>query len=208
MLNMFARASVSRATDPIGVWLVNRGVAPNVVTVIGTAGAVSGSLWFFPRGELLVGTFVVWGFAMLDLIDGAMARAKGNGTPFGAVLDATCDRIADGALMAGITWWCFVVAGSRATAAAALICLVSAQVISYVKARAEAVGLAADGGLVERPERIILALVGTGLSGFGVPYAIDVALWLLAGLSVVTVFQRFLAVSRSARRTGGSEAVQ
>jgi CDP-diacylglycerol--glycerol-3-phosphate 3-phosphatidyltransferase len=208
MLNMFARASVSRATDPIGTWLVRRGVEPNAVTMIGTAGVVFGSLWFFPRGQLLAGTFVVWGFAMLDLIDGAMARAKGNGTPFGAVLDASCDRIADGALLAGVTWWCFVVAGNNATAAAALICLVSAQVISYVKARAEASGLAADGGLVERAERIILTLVGTGLQGFGVPYAVDVALWLLATLSVVTVVQRFLAVSRSARATGGSEAVQ
>lgn len=208
MLNMFARASISRATDPIGAWLVRRGVAPNVVTVIGTAGAVFGSLWFFPRGQLLAGTFVVWGFAMLDLIDGAMARAKGNGTPFGAVLDASCDRIADGAMLAGVTWWCFVVADNHATAAAALICLVSAQVISYVKARAEASGLAADGGLVERAERIILTLVGTGMQGFGVPYAVDVALWLLAALSVVTVVQRFLAVSRSARATGGSEAGQ
>jgi CDP-diacylglycerol---glycerol-3-phosphate 3-phosphatidyltransferase len=168
-------------------------------------GAVAGSLWLFPTGHLLAGTFVVWGFAMFDLLDGAMARAKGGGTRFGTVLDATCDRIADGALLAGVTWFEFVVAGNRPAAAAALVCLVLAQVISYIKARAEATGLAADGGLVERAERLIITLVGAGLSGFGLPYALEAALWLLVGLSLVTVAQRIAAVWRSARETTGAE---
>lgn len=198
MLNIFARASVSRVTDPIGAWLVRGGLSPNAVTVIGTAGAVAGSLWLFPTGHLLAGTLVVWGFAMFDLLDGAMARARGSGTRFGAVLDASCDRIADGALMAGISWYCFVVADNLPLAGAALLCMVLAQVIPYIKARAEASGLTADGGLVERAERLIIALVGTGLVGFGVPYALHVALWLLVGLSLVTVVQRMIAVWRSA----------
>lgn len=205
MLNIFARASVSRVTDPIGAWLVRSGLSPNTMTLIGTAGAVAGSLWLFPTGHLLAGTFVVWGFALFDLLDGAMARAKGGGTRFGTVLDATCDRIADGALLAGITWFEFVVAGNRPAAAAALVCLVLAQVISYIKARAEATGLAADGGLVERAERLIITLVGAGLSGFGLPHALEAALWLLVGLSLVTVAQRIAAVWRSARETTGAE---
>src|SRR5213080_933116 len=110
MLNIFARASVSRVTDPIGAWLVRRGLTPNAMTVIGTVGAVAGALWLFPTGHLLAGTFVVWGFAMFDLLDGAMARAKGSGTKFGTVLDASCDRLADGALLAGVAWYYFVVA--------------------------------------------------------------------------------------------------
>ena len=72
--------------------------------------------------------------------------------------------------------------------------------ISYIKARAEATGLTAEGGAVERAERFIIALVGTGLTGLGVPFAVDVALWLLAVASVVTVVQRMVAVFRSARR--------
>jgi CDP-diacylglycerol--glycerol-3-phosphate 3-phosphatidyltransferase len=199
MLNIFARASVSRVTDPIGAWLVRIGLTPNAMTVIGTLGAVGGSLWFFPRGELLAGTFVVWGFAMLDLLDGAMARAKGHGTRFGAVLDAGCDRIADGALTAGVVWWCSMVQRNNALAAAGLLCLVTGQVIPYIKARAEACGLSADVGVVERAERLIITLVGTGLHGFGVPYAVHVALWLLAVLSVVTVLQRFVAVWQAAQ---------
>jgi CDP-diacylglycerol--glycerol-3-phosphate 3-phosphatidyltransferase len=199
VLNIFARASVSRVTDPIGAWLVKIGLTPNAMTVIGTVGAVAGSIWFFPRGELLTGTFVVWGFAMLDLLDGAMARAKGNGTKFGAVLDSSCDRIADGTLGAAVAWYCLAVAQNMMLGVAALICLVSGQVISYVKARAEASGLHADVGIVERAERLIITLVGTGLVGLGVPYALHVALWGLAVLSVVTVFQRLVAVWQAAQ---------
>ena len=206
MLNIFARASVSRVTDPIGVWLVRLGLTPNAMTYFGTAGAVGFSLWLFPTGHLLAGTFVVWGFMMLDLLDGAMARAKGGGTKFGGVLDSVCDRIADGALLAAIAWYAFEVAESRTLAAAALICLVLGQVVSYIKARAEAAGLTANVGLVERAERLITALVGTGLTGLGVPYAVDIALWLLVAGSVITVVQRIVAVRRSATAITTSEA--
>jgi phosphatidylinositol phosphate synthase len=204
MLNIFARASFNRVTDPVGAWLVRGGLTPNAMTVIGTAGAVAGSVWLFPTGHLLAGTFVVWGFAMFDLLDGAMARAKGGGTAFGTVLDATCDRIADGALLAGITWYALVIEGNRPLAAAALICLVLAQVTSYIKARAEATGLTANVGVVERAERLIITLAGAGLQGFGIPHVLDVALWLLVGLSLVTVAQRLVAVRRSAMTEAGT----
>jgi phosphatidylinositol phosphate synthase len=198
MLNIFARASVSRVTDPIGAVLVRIGLTPNGMTLIGTVGAVGSALWLFPTGHLLAGTFAVWGFVMLDLLDGAMARARGGGTRFGGVLDSTCDRIADGALMASIAWYALENADRPPLGVAALICLVLGQVISYIKARAEAAGLSANVGLVERAERLIIALVGTGLQGFGVPYAVDVALWLLVAGSVITVGQRLVAVHQSA----------
>lgn len=198
MLNIFARASVSRFVEPVGGWLVRAGIGPDVITVIGTAGTVASALWFYPRDQLVVGTIAVAAFVLLDLLDGAVARARGAGTPWGTVLDATCDRIADGAVFAGLTWWCFVVAEDRLLAVAALLCLVSAHVISYIKARAEASGLRADGGVVERAERYIITLLGAGLTGAGVPFALDVALWALAGLQLVTVAQRMLAVRRSA----------
>lgn len=200
MLNIFARPSVSRFLDPVGAWLLRKGVGPDAVTLVGTAGAVASALWFFPRGQLLAGTAGVTFFVLFDLLDGAIARARGYGTPFGAVLDATCDRIADGALFGGLTWWCFGVGGDRPLAVAALVCLVTAQVISYIKARAEATGLTADGGMVERAERLIITLVGAGLTGLGVPFAITLALWLLAALQVLTVAQRLLAVRRSAQQ--------
>lgn len=203
MLNVFARVHVNRAIEPVGRWLVAHGVAPDVVTVLGTVGSVAAALWFLPRNQLFAGTVVITLFVLFDLVDGAMARARGYSTPFGAVLDSTCDRVADGALFAAITWWCLGVGGERGLGVAAMLCLVAGQVISYIKARAEGAGLSADGGLVERAERLIVALVGTGLHGLGVPYALHVALWLLAAASVWTVGQRIVAVHRSARAAAG-----
>lgn len=206
MLNIFARASVSRVTDPIGRVLVRAGLTPNGMTLLGTGAAIACALVFFGQGMLLWATFTVWGFAMLDLLDGAMARARGGGTAYGAVLDATCDRLVDGAVFGGVAWWAFTIAGNERAGAAALVCLVFAQVISYVKARAEASGLSGEGGLVERAERLIIVLVGTGLLGLGVPHAVEVALWLLVVLSVLTLVQRMVAVARAQRAAWSREA--
>jgi CDP-diacylglycerol---glycerol-3-phosphate 3-phosphatidyltransferase len=206
MLNVFARVHVNRVTEPVGRWLVARGVTPDVVTVVGTVGSVAAALWFLPRDQLFAGTVVITFFVLLDLVDGAMARARGYSTPFGAVLDSTCDRVADGALFAGLTWWCLGVGEERALGVAALLCLVAGQLVSYIKARAEGAGLSADGGLVERAERLIVALVGAGLHGLGVPYALHVALWVLAAASVWTVGQRIVAVYRSAQAAAGKAA--
>ena len=199
MLNVFARVHVNRVTEPVARWLVARGVTPDVVTVAGTVGSVAAALWFLPRDELFPAAVVITLFVLFDLVDGAMARARGYSTPFGAVLDSTCDRVVDGALFAGLTWWCLGVGEERVLGIAALTCLVAGQLVSYIKARAEGAGLSAEGGLVERAERLIVALVGTGLHGLGVPYALHVALWVLAAASVWTVGQRIVAVYRSAR---------
>jgi CDP-diacylglycerol--glycerol-3-phosphate 3-phosphatidyltransferase len=203
--NVIARASVGRITDPVGRTLVGWGVPPNLVTAIGTVGSVAAALWFLPRGQLFLGVCVITAFVLLDLVDGAMARAIGPGTPFGAVLDSTCDRLADGALFAALTWWCLRLGDQPHTAVAAMISLVAGLVVSYLKARAEASGLSAQGGLVERAERLILALAGTALEGLGVPGALGVALWLLAVGSVITLGQRLLAVHRSAMASAAAE---
>jgi len=90
-------------------------------------------------------------------------------------------------------------------AAIFFVVLVTSQVISYVKARGEASGFTMVGGLIERPERLILALGGIGLTGLGVPYAIDIALWVLAVGSVYTVIQRLLMAAHSQEATQPSK---
>ncbi|GAA4618589.1 phosphatidylinositol phosphate synthase [Saccharopolyspora hordei] len=199
MLNIFARDSLSRLTNPIGAGLVRLGLSPNAVTLTGTVASAAAALWFFPRGELFVGTVVVAVFLLFDVLDGAMARAGGRASRFGGVLDASCDRLVDGALFGSLVWWSLVVEVDRSRGLGLLICLVSAQVISYVKARAEANGLRADGGLAERAERFLVVLIGTGLHGLGVPYVLDVAVWLLVLLCLITIAQRLATVHRSAR---------
>jgi CDP-diacylglycerol--glycerol-3-phosphate 3-phosphatidyltransferase len=202
MLNILARASVSRVTDPVGAWLVRAGLTPNAMTIVGTVGTAASAAVLFPLDRLFLGSVLVTVFVLFDLLDGSMARTSGQVTKFGTVLDSSCDRIADGVLFGSIAWWALVVEGDRITGAAALVSLVAAQVISYVKARAEGAGLNGDGGLVERAERFIIALLGTTLQGLGVPYAARTALLLLAVLAVITVAQRLLSVQRSARALG------
>jgi CDP-diacylglycerol---glycerol-3-phosphate 3-phosphatidyltransferase len=198
MLSRVARAVSNRVMDPAGRALVRAGVSPDAVTVIGMLGTVAAAVWFLPRGELVAAVVALLAFGLLDLVDGAMARARGGGTKFGEVLDATCDRIGDGAMFAALAWWLIGPAGQPALGVAALICLVAGQIVSYVKARAEAVGLSADVGLAERADRLAVAGLGALLTGLGVPFALAIALWLVAAASVITVVQRLVAVRRAA----------
>lgn len=204
MLSIFGRESVSRVTAPLGRALINTGLTPDAVTLLGTVATVAAAVTLFPSNKLFAGAMVIWLFVMFDMLDGAMARARGGGTRFGAVLDATCDRVADGAIFGSLAWWAAYTEQSRSLVVAALVVLVTSQVISYAKARAEASGLSADGGWIERPDRLVIGLVGAGLTGIGqlldvawLGWSIHVALWVLAAASVVTVFQRVHAVYQS-----------
>ena len=83
------------------------GITPNTITVFGTVGAVTSALVFFPIGWFFTGTMLVWAFVMLDLVDGAVARAGGSTSKFGGVLDSTCDRFADAAVFGAASAWYF-----------------------------------------------------------------------------------------------------
>ncbi|NKY31044.1 phosphatidylinositol phosphate synthase [Nocardia gamkensis] len=204
MLSFFGRETFAKATAPLGRALVGTGLTPDAVTLIGTTASIVAAVTLFPTGHLFWGTMVIWLFVMFDMLDGAMARARGGGTKYGAVLDATCDRLADGAIFAGLAWWAVFHEQHRPLFAATLVVLVTSQVISYAKARAEASGLSADGGIIERPDRLIIVLVGAGFTGIAgywgiewLTYAVHAAMWILAVLSIVTVVQRVLAVRNS-----------
>jgi CDP-diacylglycerol---glycerol-3-phosphate 3-phosphatidyltransferase len=205
VLNIHARAAISRALTPLGASLVRAGVTPDLVTVVGTVGAVTSAVIFFPRGWFFVGTLLVWAFVMLDMVDGAVARAGAGGTVFGAVLDSSSDRIADAAVFATVAWY-YARHGERWMLLAALLCLILGSLTSYIRARAEAAGLTATVGIAERAERLIIVLVGTGLTGLGVPYVLAIALWLLVAASTITVAQRFATVYRQskARQAAGT----
>lgn len=199
-LPFLSRATFAGITTPVARVLLRAGLTADIVTMVGTAGAVLAALTLFPTGQLFAGTLVVWFFVHFDMVDGAMARQSGGGSAFGAVLDATCDRISDGAVFCGLAWWAAFGLDDPPLVVATLICLVTSQVISYIKARAEASGLRGDGGYIERPERLIIVLVGAGLSGlpvFPLPWALPVAMWLLAVASLITCAQRLHTVRTS-----------
>ena len=200
MLGINARPKVAKVLAPVVTRLARSGVTPDMVTLTGTLGSIAAAVFGIGTGHLFWGAVAVTLFVLLDLLDGALARARGGGSLFGAVLDSTGDRASDAAIFASLAWWFSGRGDDRLLVLLALICLVLGVLTSYVKARAEGVGLSADVGIVERTERLILVLVGTGLSGLGVPYAMHVALWLLLVGSAITVGQRFVAVRRAGRR--------
>jgi len=190
---------VRTAFDPLGRSLVRAGVPADAVTIAGTAGVVAGSVAFAARGQLVAATVVITLCALLDVLDGSMARARGTASRFGALLDSVMDRVADGAVFACLAWW-LATDGQRLLAAVTLICLVGGQVVSYIKARAEGLGFRCDVGIAERMERLILLGIGALLTGFGVGWGLPAAMWLLAVLTLVTIVQRLEVVRRQAAR--------
>ena len=198
MLGVHGRKPVAVVVEPVARLMIRIGVTPNQLTVVSTTLTILVAVILIPSGHLVWAAILTGLFAAFDMIDGTVARMQGGGTRFGATLDASCDRITDGALFAAITWWLvYTYDAPKSLVVASLVCLVSSQIISYVKARGEASGFTVNGGLIERPERLIISLVGLGLTGFGVPYAIDIALWILAVGSVFTILQRLIIAGRS-----------
>ncbi|HKB29980.1 MAG TPA: CDP-alcohol phosphatidyltransferase family protein [Streptosporangiaceae bacterium] len=197
MLNAL-RPALDRVLLPIGRVLARTGATPNEITVVGTVGVSCGALTLFPTGHLFAGTMVCTVFVLTDMFDGAVARVTGSTGAWGAFLDSTMDRIADAAIFAGLVLWFYAGGHSRLLAGVTLFCLVASLLVSYAKARAEGLGMRCGPGIAERPERLLVGLVATGLSGLGVPYVLTGGLWLIAVASVVTFAQRVLDVRRGA----------
>ncbi|HJE57390.1 MAG TPA: CDP-alcohol phosphatidyltransferase family protein [Nocardiopsis listeri] len=183
---------ISRVTAPLGRSLARIGLTPNIVTIVGAAGVVISALYFYPRGQLYAGSVVITVFALFDMLDGAVARAKDSASAFGAFLDSSLDRIADAAILAGLMWWFVGEGDDPMLAGLTLFCLISGFMVSYIKARAEGLGVNCDVGVAERTERLVIILVAVGLSELGVPYILAGGLWLLAGMSLITILQRLI----------------
>jgi len=204
MLNRYARAFFTKVFTPFARLLVRLGVSPDVVTVVGTLGVCFGALWFYPRGQLLVGTLVITAFVFSDTVDGVMARLSGRSSTWGAYLDSTLDRVGDAAIFGGLVLWYAGDGDQTVLAGLALACLILGSVVSYSKARAEGLGMTANVGIAERADRLVAVLVVTGFVGLGLPQVVlGVVLVLLAVASLVTVFQRMLTVRAQALASKG-----
>lgn len=186
--------------------LLRLGVTPDQVTVVGTVGVVASALWFFPRGQLLIGVLVITAFVFSDLIDGYMARKTGQTSKWGAFLDSTMDRFGDAAIFGGLLLYYASVHAETTLGEPklyvylCLACLVLGSVTSYIRAKAESLGMTAKVGIAERAERLVLILVATGFNGiFGLPILTELALWLLAAASGITVIQRVIVVRQQTK---------
>ncbi|MBT2584366.1 phosphatidylinositol phosphate synthase [Arthrobacter sp. ISL-95] len=207
MLNRHARGFFTSLFTPLARWLLRIGVSPDAVTIAGTAGVILGGLVLYPLGFLWWGSVVVAFFAFSDVVDGIMARLQGRSGGWGNFLDSTLDRLADGAIFAGLTIWFFTGGEDPAIATAAVVCLVLGMVVSYARAKAESLGYQASVGIAERAERLASVLLITALTGLGLPPVVLFGtLILLALASVITIVQRMSTVRRQAMAEAGGPA--
>jgi CDP-diacylglycerol---glycerol-3-phosphate 3-phosphatidyltransferase len=186
---------------------IRLGISPDVVTLVGTAGVSFGALWFFPRGMVWQGVLFITAFVFSDLIDGAMARKVGRKDDFGAFLDSTLDRIADGALFAGLALYFAWHTDSRLYVVLCLVVLVMGAVTSYARAKADHLHYDAKVGIAERPDRLVGMLVPAFFADvLDLPILLEISLWALAIAATVTVAQRIWVVRRQALARAASAA--
>lgn len=203
MLNRYARALFTTIFTPVAKLFLRLGISPDAVTIIGTLGVCVGALAFYPRGELWWGTLFITAFVFTDLIDGAMARLSGKPSSWGAFLDSSMDRIGDGAILSGLVLYFTGPGDSTLDACLALACMVLGFVTSYIKARAEGLGLVCHGGIAERADRLVLVLAATGLVGLFLPrIVLTCVLALLVVLSLGTIYTRVVQVRAQTLRIG------
>jgi CDP-diacylglycerol--glycerol-3-phosphate 3-phosphatidyltransferase len=193
MLQRSLRDPVAKLIAPLVKILIKLRISANLISTIGGVGSTISALYFFPKGEFFTGVLWVAGFVIFDLFDGAVARSSSKGiSKWGAVLDSTLDRLSDAAIFIGALL--FFIENDDPLVSLIIIAAVAAFMVSYIKARAESLNIVCDGGIAERSERLIIALVAYGLHGLEVEYAMAIGIWVLVLLSMITIAQRMLIV--------------
>lgn len=190
-----------RLMDPIADFLVRRRVHPNTITVWGTVIYIAGGV-VYATGHISIGGWLLGITALTDVLDGKVARKSDTSSVFGAFLDSSLDRVADGFTMGGLAvFFAFSpVHRSPTMVAVCIIGLIGAFLTSYTRARAEALGLDAKVGMLQRPERVVLlsapqAFFGLALNG----WVLTIIIYILAITSWITVVQRVQYVYRATR---------
>jgi len=197
MLRAPLKDGVTQIITPLARAMVKVGISANAITVVGAIGSWIASLLFFTQGIFFIGTLVIALFLLSDLFDGTIARiTDSEGTRFGALLDSTLDRISDAVLILALIVWAMENEVDWILPLA--LSMVFGFLISYIKARAESLGVSCEVGVAERSERLIVLLTATGLYGLGIDSAMIIGLWFLVLITAITVVQRFVAVMRNA----------
>jgi CDP-diacylglycerol--glycerol-3-phosphate 3-phosphatidyltransferase len=187
------RKSAYYLTEPAVQFLARRHITPTTLTLTGfviTLGAAA----LLATGYLFIAGFVVLVAGFFDMLDGALARRTNQVTRFGAVLDSVLDRVSDAVPLLGILIF-YLFVGDRSTVGILVVglALIGSPLVSYIRAKAEALGLECQVGLFTRAERVIVLAVGLWLSPF-VNYALIIALAVIAVFSFVTAGQRLIYV--------------
>ncbi|MBX3313541.1 MAG: CDP-alcohol phosphatidyltransferase family protein [Actinobacteria bacterium] len=185
------RANAERTLKPVGQQLKRTGITADHLTVLGVVMAVAAA-FAIGQGALRLGLLLLVLTALPDVLDGAVAKASGMASSRGAFFDSVADRFTDALLLGGVAWYLADTEGGRLPLLPMAV-LAASMLISYERAKAEALGYNAKGGLMERAERLIA--LGLGLL---FDQALVAVLWIMLALTVVTAIQRFVKVWKQA----------
>jgi len=181
------RTSVERGLQPVGANIRRTGITADHLTATGLVMAVAAAV-AIGNGALRGGLLLLVACAVPDLLDGAVAKASGTASARGAFFDSVADRVTDALLLGGVAWYLASAEGSH-YAVLPLAVLAASMLISYERAKAEALGFNARGGLMERAERIVALAFGLLFDSLLVP-----VLFVMLALTMFTAVQRFARV--------------
>jgi len=171
--------------------LIESRLTPNAISLTGLAGNLIAAALVWQRHFVLGGIAFVLG-SVMDTLDGRYSRMSGKGTQFGAFLDSTLDRIEEGVVLTAVAA-VFAKEHKELGAAAVVVAVLASLMVSYTRARAEALGVECKVGIASRAVRVVILSAGILLEGFGVS-ALEPAVYVLAGLGTITVLQRIFHV--------------
>jgi CDP-diacylglycerol---glycerol-3-phosphate 3-phosphatidyltransferase len=192
-----------RLVDPVSDWLVRKKVHPNTITIIGTLCTLAGGI-IYATGHISTGGFFLGLTALFDVLDGQVARRGNLASTFGAFLDSTLDRLADGFLLGGLAVFYALnpVHRSVPMVVVCLLGLIGAYLTSYTRARSEALGIDAKVGILQRPERVVMLSVPQAFFGLSFNgWVLAIIIVILTVTSWITVYQRMAFVYRATTYT-------
>ena len=181
--------------------LIESRLTPNAISLTGLVLCLASAVLIFEDQWFLGGLAFIVG-SICDTLDGRYSRMSGKGTSFGAFLDSTLDRMEEGIVLTAVAYQ-FSQDGNDAAVAAVVVAVLASLMVSYTRARAEALGVECKVGIADRPVRVVILSVGLVLArGAGIfdVELIEPAVWVLAGLSVITVGQRIFHVRQELHR--------
>ena len=198
----YVKKGALRAIEPAIAFLARNNVSPNTITTVGTLITIAASV-VYATGHIMTAGWIMNVTAFFDVADGEVARRTGKSSVFGAFYDSTLDRVADGALMAGLAFFYATnaVHHNLYMVVACLVCMIGTFLISYTRARAEALGVDAKVGVMQRPERMVLLSVPQSFFGlFWNGWVLMGIIVLLTVTAWITAVQRIAYVYRATKK--------
>jgi CDP-diacylglycerol---glycerol-3-phosphate 3-phosphatidyltransferase len=189
--------------------LIESRLTPNAISITGLIGNIVAAVLIFENHFVLAGIAFILG-SVCDMLDGRYSRMSGKGSPFGAFLDSTLDRVSEGIVLAAVAAYFAQQQDDWATLATVLT-VVGSFSVSYTRARAEALGVECKVGIASRPVRVVILSIGLVFAAGELISGVDLleaAVWAMAALTIFTTFQRVFHVRTQLRRVAdGADAV-